>query len=284
MPYPVVTHIAKIDQLLGFYRKGILDRLGEQVVGLYLFGSLTYGDFIERRSDIDLLVIVEHPVNRIELASIRELHTALINSHKKWAPRLECSYTPRHFLKMTLPPKEPRPWYDGNTDHLWEQAPYGNEWIINNYLLYKHGITLFGPNFKTFMDAIAIAEVQKACLRDLFEEWEPKLQDPQYLENSHYQSYLVLNLCRILYTVLVGAAGSKSVSADWVKRRFGSPYHRLIEEAQSWGYGKEIENMDLTRNFIRFTIDQVSKTSLFGEMETEVSQIRSLKRSQVIIN
>ena len=121
--------------------------------------------------------------------------------------RLECSYTPIDMLKNILPPKEPRPYYGGGI--FYDEAPYGNEWIINNYLLYEHGITLIGPDFKKLTTPIDIIEVQKACIRDLFQEWEPKITDFEWLDNSHYQSYLVMNLCRILYTVMCGVTGTK---------------------------------------------------------------------------
>ena len=119
-------------------------------------------------------------------------------------------------LKNILPPKESRPYY--NNEIFYDEAPYGNEWIINNYLLYKHAIPLIGPDFKTLTNPIDIIEVQKACIRDLFQEWEPKIIDVEWLDNSHYQSYLVMNLCRILYTVSCGTTGTKKVSAAWVKK------------------------------------------------------------------
>lgn len=55
------------------------------------------------------------------------------------------------------------------------------------------------------------------------------MNDLQWLSNSHSQSYLVLNLCRILYTIMRGAVASKSGSALWVKNEFCSEWQFLIE-------------------------------------------------------
>lgn len=180
-----------------------------------MFGSLTYGDFNPENSDIDLVAILDKPINPLQLDRINQMHIEAKKLYAKWGTRLECSYTPIDLFKNTLPPKEPRPYY-GN-GFFYEEAPYGNEWIINNYLLYQHGVSLIGSDFRDMFEPIDIIEVQKACIRDLFQEWEPKITDYEWLENSHYQSYLVMNLCRILYTVICGFAGTKKLLRHGLK-------------------------------------------------------------------
>ena len=98
-------------------------------------------------------------------------------------------------LTNILPPEQPRPYY--GEGKFYREAFYGNEWLINNYLLQKFGVTIIGPEFTTLTKPINIKEIQKACLRDLLEEWKPKLKQTSWLNNPHYQSYLTLNLCRI---------------------------------------------------------------------------------------
>lgn len=106
-----------------------------------------------------------------------------------------------------------------------------------------------------------IREVQKASIRDLLREWEPKIYDSEWLENSHYQSYLVLNLCRILYTVHNAKLGSKKVAAEWVKKIFPK-WRELIEEAEAWDYDKEMRQQENVIAFIQFAIMNVSGVSL----------------------
>ena len=130
-------------------------------------------------------------------------------------------------------------------------------------MLYQHGIALIGCEFKKLITPIDILEVQKACIRDLFQEWEPKITDFEWLDNSHYQSYLVLNLCRILYTLMEGVAGTKKASAEWAKNKFGLPWSSLIANAQDWQYGKEMSSRKETIDFIKFTIDTIKQTNVF---------------------
>jgi len=249
------TQYEDINNVLQSLLKGLQGIFGENLLGFYLFGSLSYDDFKPDRSDMDLLVVLNNSATNEEMALIKQLHIDVEMANEKWLHRIECSYVPKQMLKDILPPKLPRPYVGEGV--FYPEAPYGNEWIINNYLLYKHGITLFGPDFKTLIKPIDIKDVQKASVRDLFKEWEPKLTDDKWLDNSHYQSYLVLNLCRILYTVLHADAGSKNVSAVWVKNEFPQ-WNSLIETAEKWNYGAKMNLHDQAKQFIKFTIEQVN--------------------------
>lgn len=262
-----ITPYPDINEILMNISNGIEAILEENLIGLYLFGSLTYGDFSPDSSDIDLVTIINIQLNQHELELIKRLHKQVEEHDKKWSDRLECSYTPIDMLKSILPPKEPRPYYGGGV--FYDEAPYGNEWIINNYLLYQKGVAIIGQDFKSLMKPIDIVDVQKACIRDLFQEWEPKATDFEWLDNSHYQSYLIMNLCRILYTVMCGITGTKNISAEWVKAQFGSPWKNLIETAESWKYGKVISSRNEAISFIKFTVDQIKQTSIYQQMDAK---------------
>jgi hypothetical protein len=255
-PYP------DINSILQEMTQGLVTILADNLLGLYLFGSLTYGDFNPKSSDIDLNAILNQPASEAQLESLKQLHVEISEKHETWAKRLECSYTQRDILHNILPPRRPRPYVGEGI--FYPEAQYGNEWIINLYLLRQHGITLFGPDFSYLVNPIPIVEVQKACIRDLFREWEPKISDPEWFDNSHYQSYIVLNLCRILYTVMAGATGSKKVSAEWVKNEFGA-WRDLIQTAQDWHYGVEMTRQQEAIEFIQFVIDQVKQMPLCGQ-------------------
>ncbi len=251
-PYP------DIDVILSALVEGISAICGENLIGIYLTGSLSYGDFNPASSDIDLVTVVQNAVINPQLEQIKQLHQQVEIRHPNWAERIECSYVPIGLFTNLLPPKEPRP-YVGE-GKFYPDADYGNEWIINNYLLYEHGIALVGSEFSTLIDPIEIQEVQKACIRDLFKEWQPIINDPDFLQNSHYQAYLVLNLCRILYTVLQGETGSKKVSATWVKSTFPT-WVNLIQTAEAWEYGVKMEMESQTVDFIKFAVEKMSETA-----------------------
>jgi predicted nucleotidyltransferase len=259
-PFPYVNDV------LAPLAEGIGAIFGDNLIGLYLTGSLSYGDFDPKRSDIDLFAVVKSQATGDQLERLKSLHQQTEIDYPHWATRIESQYVPIHLFSTVLPPTEARPYYGDGV--FYDDADYGNEWIINNYLLVEHAITLIGLPFSTLIDPIDFREVQKACIRDVFREWEPKIRETAYLENGHYQSYLVLNLCRILYTVLHGETGSKRVSAAWVKANFPQ-WTELIEAAEMWGYGDAMGMQDETVEFIKFVVEQVRATDLYGEIEID---------------
>lgn len=251
-----VTSFEDVNKVVNSLANSLKDILGSNFVGLYLTGSLSYGDFNSESSDIDLLVVSNEFISSEQIKKIEQLHKKIELENKMWTKRIECSYVSKKMLQNILPPKTARP-YVGE-GRFYDEALYGNEWIINIYWLYNRGINILGPNFKTLIKPVNILDVQEACVRDLFKEWKPKIDDSNYLNNPHYQSYVVLNLCRILYTVIGGKLSTKKVSAFWVKNKYPQ-WRNLITTAENWKYGKDMKLQDEARNFIRFTIDEVNK-------------------------
>jgi hypothetical protein len=251
LPNNFIVPYRDIDDLLDFLARGVQNIFGGDLTGFYLTGSLSYGDFDSGRSDIDLAAVLEKLAQPDQIDKIEKLHQAAEQKFNQWAERIECSYVPRSMLTEILPPKEPRPYFGAGI--FYSAAPYGNEWLINRHFLYQNGIALLGPDFKTLAASVAMADLRQACVRDLREEWVPKINDENFLNNSHCQSYVVLNLCRILYTVANGEAVSKKAAAEWAKSEYPQ-WKDLIETAESWRYGIEMECQNETIGFIKFAV------------------------------
>lgn len=253
-PYPA------INTMLTEWVEGLKRSLGKNnIVGLYLSGSLAYGDFVPERSDIDLQAVVRNRLTQDELRSIEQLHRDIERRCPRWAHRVECSYVPVELMRELTPPATSRPWWGFGT--LYAEARAGNEWIINHYLLSRYGIALDGPDFHELIPPIDIRKVRQASARDLFKEWVPKIGDGAWLSNSHYQSYLVLNLCRILHTVIQGEPSSKRVAGRWAKAAYPQ-WRNLIEQAERWAYGDEMKRQADVVAFIGFAVDRVNDTKL----------------------
>lgn len=255
------TPYSEINTVLTEWADGLKRLLGKKIVGLYLSGSLAYGDFVPERSDIDLQAVVQNPLTEDELRSVEQLHKDVERRCPAWAGRIECSYVPLELMRELTPPVKPRPWWGFGT--FYAEAPAGNEWIINHCLLSKHGITLAGVNFNDLILLIDIDSVRRASAKDLFQEWVPKIDDDVWLSNNHYQSYLVLNLCRILHTVIHGEPGSKKVAGEWAKATYPQ-WKSLIEEAEGWAYGHKMNRKADAAAFLRFAVDRVNETKLLS--------------------
>lgn len=265
-----ITKYPAIDLVINDFSTNLLKILKEKLFGIYLTGSLSYGDFVLERSDIDLLVVVKDKLDINEIELIRNLHKDIEDKYPSWEERIECSYTPIYMLNEILPPKEPRPWIGSGV--LYPEAPYGNEWIINSYLLQEYGIPIYGKQYKELLTKpIDILEVQKACVRDIFKEIELKIKYKEELYDSHIQSYTVLNICRILYTVFNAKVGSKVVSAKWVKEVFAPEWSSLIIKSEKWKYGEDLNSIEEVVEFIKFSISKIKKTEIFNISKDETT-------------
>jgi predicted nucleotidyltransferase len=231
------------------YKELLLNNLKKNIVGIYLSGSLTYGGFNEKSSDIDIVVITKKMIVGNELEKIKNIHDTLKEIDKKWSNRFEASYTPLEMLKEKESPKMPRPYYN---ETFYNEATYGNEWLINNYLLCNYGKIIYGPKFsKLIKESITIKDIQQSCTNDFFIEWKPKINDKEYFRNSHNQAYIVVNICRIIYTIINGETANKPKSTKWVKERY-EKWEKLITEAEEWDYSKIMNKENETKEFIKY--------------------------------
>ncbi len=248
-----------INQLLEQLSCGLQDIFGSNLIGLYLTGSLTYGDFDRESSDIDFLVVTKALIQEHDLNKVQKLHETIGQQFPDWRTRIEGSYITESMLQSEEPPKEKRPYV--NAGKMWQFA-YGHEWIINKFALYTCGKTIYGHNLRAIMKPVSIEQVREASGRDLREDWVPKIDDPQAFhdpdyDSSHLQAYAVLTLCRILYRQFHEDVSSKKVAAAWVKEKYPE-WEELVENAENWKHGNELDDESKIKKFIKFVSETTS--------------------------
>lgn len=199
------------------------------------------------------------PLSDEQHNEIKNLHDRIAGYYHLWAKRIECSYITKDMLDSVKPPTKPRPYVNGGK--MWEpDPPYGNEWLLNLYVLYECGITLVGQDIKTLIGhPVNVKDVREASKKDLHQEWEPLLKDSSPLTDSHFQAYVILNLCRILHRAKNDDVVSKRIASAWVKKTYGMQWNDLIEKAEAWQHGKVLDAISETLDFIRFTLQQVER-------------------------
>ena len=83
--YPDLYH------LLATWRDDLIALLGENLVAVYVMGSLFMGDFAEASSDVDFLVVTVHTPTQEGVEQLARLHTRL-SDISPWGARLEGAY------------------------------------------------------------------------------------------------------------------------------------------------------------------------------------------------
>jgi hypothetical protein len=150
---------------------------------------------------------------------------------------------------------------------------HASDWIIQRHLLRERGIVITGPDLKKLIEPILPDEIRQAIV-DVLPLWvNPILDDPAQIQGRGYQSFVVLSLCRMLYTLQYGTIVSKRVAAQWGQDTLSKQCISLIKEAwlgrQNPGLEARPADIDGTLDLIRYTLEY-SK-----QIETQINGVQS---------
>ena len=227
--------------------------LGEYFVGLYLYGSLSSGDFNPGASDIDFIVVTtdDLPEEMIRLLSEMHVHLAA-DRHLKWATKLEGAYISRQAVRRYDATHPPYPFLNEDQFHL---TQLGTDWIIQRHIIREQGVVIAGPEPKTLIDPVSAQDIRDAVLGIIRDWWQPMLDAPDFLQaGGGHQVFAILTMCRVLYTLHHGDVASKPVSARWALKKVDPRWVSLIEEALAWQNGMKFDKLNETVEFIRYTV------------------------------
>ena len=249
-PYPEVNAILR--ELL----ESLQDILGSHLIGLYLEGSLTGSDF-DPASDIDFVAVNDEEISAELFSSLYALHERILTLDSPYAIHLEGSYISQGALKRHDPQRMSHPNIERGGDERLKWVDHDESWNIHRYLLRERGITILGPAPETLVAPISPDDLRRAMLPAL--GWAAQLLDtPQQISSGAYQAYLVLSLCRILYTLERGDVVSKRVAAEWAKQTLGADWVPLI--ARAWlrrqNPPADLGDVDETLDFIRYALER----------------------------
>jgi predicted nucleotidyltransferase len=254
-----LTQYPDIDALLGELRDQHQALLGAKLAGLYLFGSLVWGDFDHRSSDIDLLAALAADLDDRELAALGRMHAGFSAAHPHWRNRVEVAYVTQAALRTfrdqistiaVISPGEP----------LHPKAA-GRDWLMNWYMVREHGRALAGPPPDALIEPISTAEFVQS-IREYAQAWAGRIDGAR---DQPSQAYAILTLCRALYTVRHGQQASKLQAARWAAQELPQ-WAGLIERALEWRAAWRDQIVDAaavfpeTRRFVLFVVELIAGT------------------------
>jgi predicted nucleotidyltransferase len=258
-PYPDVNEI--LDRLHTDV-KGIL---GNQLTGMYLFGSLANGGFDEH-SDIDILFVTETNLSDEMISDLYERHEGISALDSPWAIQLEVSYIPREAIRLFDPSNNRHPHIDRGPGDKLHIMQHDTDWIVQRYILRKRGITITGPDPKTLIAPVSPDDLRLAVSDAMHNWYRYFLDDRDRIKSRGYQSYIVLTQCRILYTYEHGEVVSKPVAAEWAKQNLDKKWIGLIDRAwkgrQTPSPDAQPEDIDGTLDLIRYTLEYISRSKI----------------------
>lgn len=213
--------------------------LTHTLVGIYCYGSLVWGDFDPDISDIDLLVVLRQDVDKELFDTLAAFHQTLEAQFPDWAGRIEIAYISFTALETFKTQRSPISVVSPGEPFNTKDA--GLDWLINWYTIRAQSIVVYGPAAEDIIPAISIEEFRTA-VRDQIGEWVDWVHHAGDESPSH--AYVILTICRALYSVQTGHQTSKLCAAAWAKTHHPSQVVR-IDKALQWRL--EWRNVDPTQ-------------------------------------
>jgi streptomycin 3"-adenylyltransferase len=187
------------------------EELKENLLGIYLHGSLAMGCFNPIRSDIDFIVVVEEKLTAINQKRIASMVLSL-NEEMSNERGIEFSIILETHLKpfIYLTPFEfhysdyHREKY--RTDENYLCGGFEDEDLASQIeVAYHRGITLYGKPLSELYEPIA-RPFYLASILHVEDATEDIINNPMYF---------TLNLCRILFFLKEGIVSSKKEGGEW---------------------------------------------------------------------
>ncbi len=249
-PYPDVN--ALVDLILA----GIQQIVGPKLVGLSIFGSLAAGDFDPGTSDVDLLAALTADLDDAEFDGLLRMQTDVVLNQPQWDNRIEIIYVAVAKLRRLAPHHTIARISPGEPFHITEAGPHR---MLDLSVLRHQGITLAGPPPATLIDPISRADLVRA-LDDVMRDWRQWITETDLSHQRSDQAYMILTMCRALYTFRHGESASKRRAATWAMQTFPE-WSTLIRDALIWRQAADNDHGDgdatlpRTLQFVHFAMD-----------------------------
>lgn len=260
------TPFPDLNRVLQELVSGVQTALDASFIAACLQGSFALGDF-DLHSDVDFIVAVQEPLSDEQVQALQAMHARLYRLESPWAQHLEGSYFPRDVLKDYSRRGE-RLWYLDHGSQSLIRSDHCNT-VVVRWTVREHGVSLAGPPPATLVDPIPVTVLRREILHTLRGWGQEILADPQPYANRFYQTFIVLNYCRMLHDLQNGFPGSKRAGAQWAQANLDSAWSDLIERAwhgrpdpaRSVRQPADPEDFKRTLQFVQYIIDASTQIS-----------------------
>jgi streptomycin 3"-adenylyltransferase len=212
---------------------------GQNLLGIYLHGSLALGGFMPSRSDIDVIVMTEQ---RLSLESKRSIVELLVR-----ISMLPCPLDVHFLVRPDLIPfHHPLPYdlhycetlretyqQEMRTDawkHWNERTQYDPDLTIYLTNLRQFGVCLYGQDAMDSLPVVPEQAFREAIIKDLQMARAHLRQDPVSF---------VLNVCRVSAYLHDGAILSKDAGGVWGLANLPEAYHPLLQQSLNLYRGEQ---------------------------------------------
>lgn len=239
-------------EILDFIVERYKDILGENLVGIYLHGSLAMGCYTAA-SDIDFIALVKES---IDIAAKKAIIKSII--HLKDLPEkgIEMSVVLDKYAKEFVYPTPFELHYsDAHKDKYISDCNYicggyADKDLAAHFTMIKHkGICLYGKRIEEAFNDIPARYYIDSIRSDVENAREDIIGNTVYI---------TLNLCRVLYYIRENVISSKLEAGNWAKEEVPQQYRKIVEDAVKV-YGNELGKIECNKELLIKYADYMMK-------------------------
>lgn len=210
--------------------------LKNNLLGVYVWGSLATHSYKEGLSDIDVLVVVRHQINAETLSTLQKWAESIVKL-EKYAGKLDAAFVSLDTINAS----------DGTTSCGGIEFWKGIVQKIDNSLgdnplvldtVRKVGISLFGPPAEDLIHPVSREKILNSLKKELR---ELRAGVTLHFNDIGWRYYAITTLCRVLYTNKTGDYTSKQEALSWYREVFNSKYDTVIQSAVAYYNGDDSE-------------------------------------------
>ncbi len=221
--------LLQTDSLINGFVERSKEILRDNLVGVYLHGSLVMGCFNPQKSDIDLIIVVDKPISD----PIRRAYLDMVVQFNALGPTkgIEMSIVLREVCKPFVYPTPYElhfsagylNWYkDDPDDYIRRMNGTDKDLAAHFTIISKRGKCLYGASIEDVFAEVTSGDYMDSLWYDIEGAAE---------EITEYPMYLTLNLARVLAYKEEGLVLSKKEGGKWAIKTLPSEYHPLVADA-----------------------------------------------------
>lgn len=251
--------ISSIDNLLHDLVEQSKKILKKNLVGVYLHGSAVMECFNPEKSDIDLIIVVNHSLP----SSVKKEYMDMVVKYNGLAPAkgIEMSIVLKdvcnpfiyptpfelHFSSVHLK------WYEDNPqDYIYKMRGNDADLAAHFTVINHRGSCLYGAPINLVFASVPNEDYMDSIWKDIAEAKVNIGKDTMYL---------TLNLARVLAYKKEGLVLSKKEGGEWALNHLPTEYHKLVKDClREYSEGiRIIYNEEIAKCYAKYVIERIQQ-------------------------
>jgi streptomycin 3"-adenylyltransferase len=225
-----------VREVLSETLSGVHSILGDNLVGIYLYGSLAMECFNPESSDIDVVLVAKKRLLKEQRKKIIDYLKGVCSKSKRIELGIVCEDVIRHPRYPIMVDLHFEYWGDIFENEKDKEIP------SNLYTTKERGFCVWGMPINDVFSEIAAEYHLRSVMEDL---WHTRKYLHESPEHVGYDSavYWVLGSCRILAFIREEKVLSKLEGGQWGLANLPKEHHDSIKQALSYYQGKKKEHV-----------------------------------------